>query len=507
MKKIITILMAVCLMVSLLGISALAAPDVQTRPVLVDFDNETTGQYYNQYSVATPTTWFYLQGVVKIMEDSTNKYVRLADNANIPTAGGITFNAFEYDNTVAAGEAQPEKLVISVEAEYEKISGSSASISRSYNHFLIGKADDAKFVNNSTGSTANDNPFGDSNLALRYNLEIDTATSKVDGMNSATQAYGASEFDNMAFLSTLNAGGKIYYTFVLDHTRDAAGKGNFVIYANGAKSAQKTFMNANLDKIEGFSFSAYKDNFVRIDNVRVYTVANEKVAAIGQSVAATDVPYTTEDVTINFSHEIIDAADRYISVKKGDTALTAGVDYTLEHVADTTGAKTNKALKVKFANELAYGTTYSVVASADYFGIDGNALDEETTLASFTTEAAPQINLSAFTLKKGIFAGSTITDLSDALGSTVCVTTTATNTDARGAATGTVFFGVYKNDVLVSLAYVNKNFATAEADDISVNVKLPAATDSDTVAIKAFVCEGITNIAPYGTTIQVSTAD
>ena len=52
MKKIITILMAVCLMVSMLGVSALAettytGPQTHTYPVLIDFNDENASSGAN----------------------------------------------------------------------------------------------------------------------------------------------------------------------------------------------------------------------------------------------------------------------------------------------------------------------------------------------------------------------------------------------------------------------------------------------------------------------------
>lgn len=110
----------------------------------------------------------------------------------------------------------------------------------------------------------------------------------------------------------------------------------------------------------------------------------------------------------------------------------------------------------------------------------------------------PELELSTLALKKGFFGDVDITKLSEAAGSTINVSTNVT-----GASKGTVMFGVYKNDVLVNLAYVNKTFS--DTDTVSVNIKMPSASDTDTIKLKAFVCKSLADLTPFGTTIELST--
>ena len=311
--------------------------------------------------------------------------------------------------------------------------------------------------------------------------------------------------NNQAHLAKISNGDKVNYTFVIDLTRDNYGRVNYYTYIDGISSG-KLDGGYNIEKINAISFSGSKNVDFKVDNVRIYTIDNAKIAATGQSVAETNVPVTTEEVTVNFSHEITAAADDYLVVKKGDQVLEAGEDYRIEHVYETTGAKTAKSLKVKFNEALSYGTTYTIGGSADYYGIDGYALEAETAFATFETEAAPQINLSNAVISKGFFGGSAITSLAEAAGSTANVSVTVTNEEDT-ATIGTVFFGVYKNDVLVSLAFVNKTFAIAEEETVTANLKIPEISGSDEVVVKAFACESLSNLDAYGTVVSLSTAE
>ena len=518
MKKIINILLAVCLMVSLLGVSALAAdeytgPATHSWPVLIDFNDEaaTTGDNGKSYSsdTATPKNFYNLSGVTKAYGSDGEVELRGWGTAGVESYAAIRFKDFVYDASAENG-VQPTKLVISFDARYINIDSDQAykdgeletrfnDMGTSGQHFSFGYKESMSIAGGST--LTDDNGF------FRWSFETDAETSKITAAKyNRYTVLPETELNNQAFRTKIENGDDIKYTFVFDLTRDENGKGNTIVYIDGDKSSALLSYTANVEKLNTFGINANRYKKFAYDNVRIYTVDNEAVAATGASVSGADVPLTTEEVTVNFSHEITEAADKYLVVKKGEDVLIPGDDYTVEHVASEDGIKTAKALKVKFTNALSYGTTYEIGATEDYFGIDGNAIGEAATFASFTTESAPQINLSALAIKKGFFGGIDVTSLADCLGSTVSLTTTATSAETD-AAIGTVFFGVYKNDVLVNLAMVNKTFAPAEADEISVNVMLPAATESDVVEIKAFACEGLGNLDAYGTVQSISTAD
>ena len=78
MKKIINILLAVCLMVSMLGVSALAEtyPLTHTYPTLIDFNDETTGRYDEVDEI--PNNFYHFRKYVEVFayeEDATDKYL------------------------------------------------------------------------------------------------------------------------------------------------------------------------------------------------------------------------------------------------------------------------------------------------------------------------------------------------------------------------------------------------------------------------------------------------
>lgn len=535
MKKIINILLAVCLMVSVLAVSALAegeeavypGPETHTLPAFIDFNDEgiTT---YDGIGADESKHFYYLNSYSYIAakpEDATDKFLWIRGSTAVAGSMAIKFDDFMYDETAVDG-VQPKKLVISFDADYKFAANDNEAYrfnnttmaANIHQHIAFG-ANDSITANKTNFS--NWNGKGRDGLFFNWDYDVDTTNKKVTntlyGYTYSVNSLDATAMNNQAHLAKINNGDTINYTYVMDLTRDENNHGNVIVYIDG-ESSGKLVADCNqgddnedgildpVEKINTFLMTANKKNSFAVDNVRIYTIDNAKIAATGASVSGTDVPLTTEEVTVNFSHEITKAADKYIVVKKGDDVLTAGEDYTIEHVFDTTDARTAKALKVKFADTLSYGTTYSVCGSVDYFGIDGYALGEETEFASFTTEAAPQINLSTLAIKKGFFGDIDVTSLADCLGSTVSLTTTATSAESNSTI-ATVFFGVYKNDVLVNLAMVNKTFAPEEADEITVNIMLPSATASDVVEIKAFACEGLGNLDAYGTVQSISTAD
>lgn len=535
MKKIINILLAVCLMVSVLSVSALAegeetvyaGPMANPIPSLIDFNDEmgsdgTNGyRYYNNQR--EPKHFYYFEGYVAGFQVGENE-VEMENRATAATdaTSAIKFEDFEYDPSV---EKQPEKLVVSVDVKYTDINDDgkdSAEFGRSHKHIAFGnknidtesvssiKVNNVPIVWHGHALTSNgsfNTSTGDDEYFFNWSYNVDVDTDVVtNAVYNNNAVLSETALNNHAYVSKVNNGEWMTLTYVMDLTRDSRGRGNVVVYVDDEKTDTLVSRQTEVDKINFMIISANRSRMFRYDNVKVYTIDNNPIAATGSSLESTEnVPLTTEEVTVNFSHEITAAADKYLVVKAGDRVLTAGEDYTIEHVVDETGVKTAKALKVKFAEDLKYNKTYTIGGSAEYFGLDGYALGEETTFASFTTEAAPEINLSNLAIKKGFFGDINVTSLRECLGSTVSLTTTVTT--GEEAVLGTVFFGVYKNDVLVNLAMVNKTFVSAESDEITVNIMLPTATESDVVEVKAFVCEGLGNLDAYGTVQTVSTAD
>ena len=533
MKKIINLLLAVCLMVSIFSVSALAeettytGPATHSYPTFIDFNEEgiTT---YDGTGADESQNFYHLNSYSYIAadpEDATNRFLWLRGTAAVQGSVAIKFDDFEYDATAPEG-VQPEKLVISFDADYKFAANNNVNYllnatTLGWNQQHIAFGADEEITANRT-NFSNWNTLGRNGLFFNWDYDVDvdnkTVLNPVYGSLYDRKTFESTEMNNLAHIAKINNGDTINYTFVMDLTRDENNKGNVIVYIDGVSSGKlvsdyngvdgddEDTKGDGVEKINTFLFTTNKKNSAAIDNVRIYTIDNAAVTATSASVSGTDVPLTTEEVTVNFSHEITTAADKYLVVKKGEEVLIPGTDYTIEHVVSDTGAKTAKALKVKFADTLSYATTYSVGASADYFGVDGYTIGEETTFTSFTTESAPQINLSALSIKKGFFGNIDVTSLADCLGSTVSITTTATNAEAD-TAIGTVFFGVYKNGVLVNLAMVNKTFAAAETDEITVNIMLPTATASDVIEIKAFACESLGNLDAYGTVQSISTAD
>ena len=513
MKKIINILLAVCLMVSMLGVSALAegeytGPATHTLPVYIDFNDETVGDNYPPYST-DPENFYNLKSHIRVKSydetDTTDKYIHVDSTPNVGGAMGIKIADFTYDEAAAeAGNVQPTKLVVSMEVKYGDTvpkSGISSLTIGGGSHIKIGKITDSDMALNSGYAR-----FDRAVLAWDYN--IDTAGLVTGAYYNTDKTFSETALDNHAYIEQINDRETMYYTFVIDLTRDAYNRTNVYTYINGSSTGKMNSIT-NIETIDAMVLSGWNQIDFNVDNIRIYTIDNAKIAATGSSVDELDVvPVTTNEVIVNFSHEIIDAADKYIVVKKGEQVLEVGEDYTIEHVYSTEEgtAKTAKSLKVKFNEALSYETEYTIGGSADYYGIDGYALEAETEFATFTTEAAPQINLSNLEVSKGFFGGTAVASLNDVIGSTANVKVTVTNAE-DASAVGTVFFGVYKNDVLVSLAFVNKTFATAETEDITANLKIPAVSSGDTLEIKAFVCEGLGNLDAYATPLSLSTAD
>lgn len=537
MKKIINLLLVVCLMASVICVSALAeettytGPQTHTYPTIIDFNDEEAGtgangvRYYDL--PLEPKHFYYFEGYTAahlVSEEPNEVEMETWSTAAVSAANGIKFDDFEYDSSL---EKQAEKLVVSVDVKYTDLDDDDkdwAELGYDHRHIYFGykaldtttvgtiktsSSDSTKIAWFGNGLSANDKLNGtDDEYFFNWSGTVDVDTDQFTGaVYNNGVALDATALNNQAFKTMVNAGEWLTYTYVMDLTRDENGKGNVIVYVDNEKTDALVSREAEVDKINFMMFSINRSRKFRYDNVRIYTIDNDKIAATGQSVATTDVPLTTKEVTVNFSHEITAAADNEIIVKKGSEVLVPVEDYTIEHVVSETGAKTAKAFKVKFTDTLSYGTTYTIGGSEDYFGIDGYALEEETTFASFTTEAAPQINLSDLEIKKGFYGNIDVTSFADVLGSTVNVTTTATNGEASGEAVGTVFFGVYKNGVLVNLAFVGKTFAEGESDEISVSLDLPAADESDVVEIKAFACEGLGNLDAYGTIKSISSAE
>ncbi len=508
MKKIINILLAVCLMVSVLSVSALAEtyPLTHTYPTLIDFNDETTGRYDEVTEI--PNNFYHFRKYVEVFAyegSTTDKYLFINSTSGVNSAAGIKFADFAYDAAAAeAGNDQPKKLVISMDIDYDLTTTSQKTLGGGHattvytRHIMIGEADDT-FVQQGNS------PAPHSSWTAAWDYYTDNAGNVTGTLYSGSRELAASKMNNQAHLAKISRGDKVNYTFVIDLTRDSYGRANYYVYIDGISSG-KLDGGYDVETVNAISFAGSKEVDFKVDNVRIYTIDNAKIDATGQSVDETDVPVTTNAVTVNFSHEITAAADKYLVVKKGDSVLDVGEDYTIEHIYETTGAKTAKSLKVKFNEALSYGTTYTIGGSAYYFGIDGYALDEETEFASFTTELAPQINLSNFVVTKGFFGGTTVENLNDVIGNTANVKVTVANEEGS-AAVGTVFFGVYKNDVLVSLAFVNKTFAVDETEDVTANLKVPAVSDGDTLEIKAFACESLGNLDAYATPLSVSIAD
>ena len=517
MKKIINILLAVCLMVSVLSVSALAEtyPLTHTYPTLIDFNDETTGRYDEVTEI--PNNFYHFRKYVEVSAyegSTTDKYLFINSTSGVNSAAGIKFADFAYDAAAAeAGNVQPKKLVISMDIDYDFTTTSQKTLGGGHattvytRHIMIGEADDT-FVQQGNS------PAPHSSWTAAWDYYTDNAGNVTGTLYSGSRELAASKMNNQAHLAKISRGDKVNYTFVIDLTRDSYGRANYYVYIDGISSG-KLDGGYDVETVNAISFAGSKEVDFKVDNVRIYTIDNAKIAKTnatvksGEDVVSTEAaPVTTDEVTIDFSHEITAAADEYLVVKKGTEVLEAGDDYTIEHVYSTEEgtAKTAKSLKVKFNEALSYGTTYTIGGSADYFGIDGYALEAETEFASFTTEAAPQINLSNFVVTKGFFGGTTVENLNDVIGNTANVKVTVANEEGS-AAVGTVFFGVYKNDVLVSLAFVNKTFAVDETEDVTANLKVPAVSDGDTLEIKAFACESLGNLDAYATPLSVSIAD
>ena len=508
MKKFITLIMAVCMLAGVMSISAFAddvytGPKTHTIPGIVDFEEEEAGKYYYGTN-ATPKTFYNLASFNYVIADEAteNQYLDMRSGSNVACKVAVKFSDFLYDSTAADG-VQPTKLVLSFDARYSLINYTSKNSGNfgTYNHIVIGSATDDLGIQ--SGGVTN------AVATFYYTFSEDN---KIGGIqyNTGGGRHGLVDtaMNNHSYKAAINNGDWVKYTFIIDLTQNDSGKCSITWYINDAKHGPVAYEGTNaIEKINALAICTNKDNEMEVDNIRAYTVAKEEIAVVGQDLPATDVPVSADSVTVNFNHEIVAAADSYITVYKGNEPLIKGIDYTLEPVYGTTGAKSAKALKVKFAEPLNYETTYTVKASADYYGADEIPVGEEMTLAAFTTQAPPQINLSALAIKKGFLAETPVTSLSDVLGSTVTVSATASNGEVSGEAMGIVFFGVYKNGNLISVAYVNKTFDEAETDTISVKLKLPQATASDTVEVKAFACESIFNLTPFATPVQVSTAD
>ena len=104
MKKIINILLAVCLMVSMLGVSALAEtyPLTHTYPTLIDFNDETTGRYDEVDEI--PNNFYHFRKYVEVFEyeeDPTDKYLFINSTSGVNSAAGIKFADFAYDAAAA----------------------------------------------------------------------------------------------------------------------------------------------------------------------------------------------------------------------------------------------------------------------------------------------------------------------------------------------------------------------------------------------------------------------
>ena len=507
MKKIITLIMAVCMMASVMGISALAAdytgPETHQIPGIVDFETEVAKQYYG--ATAQPKTFYNLASFNFVAADGVtgNKFLDMRPGSNVAGKVAVKFSDFVYDETAVDG-IQPEKLVISFDARYSLINYTSKNSGNfgTYDHIVLGTATDDLGIQ--SGGVTN------AIAKFYYTFNEDNEMNSINyHLGSSWHGLAATAMNNHSYKSALTNGEWVKYTFVIDLTRDSNGACSITWYINDAKYGPVPYEGSTpIAKLNALSIATGKDNEMEVDNIRAYTIPKEKIAVVGQDLPETDAPITADGVVIDFNHEINDGAEGYISVYKNEAELIKGVDYTIEPIEGTTGAKTVKSMKIKFTEEpLSYLSTYTVKASAEYYGADEIPVGEEMTLASFTTQAPPQILLSDLSIKKGFLAETPVTSLSDVLGSTVTVQATVTNGEVSGEATGLVFFGVYKNGSLVSVAYVNKTFDQAETETISVKLKMPQATSSDTVEVKAFACESIFNISPFATPIQVSTAD
>ena len=156
MKKIINILLAVCLMVSMLGVSALAEevattyPLTHTYPTLIDFNDETTGRYDAVDEI--PNNFYHFRKYVEVFayeENEADKYLLVNSTRDVNSSAGIKFADFTYDEAAAeAGNVQPKKLVISMDIDYDLTTTAQSTLGSGHNstvytrHIMIGKADD-----------------------------------------------------------------------------------------------------------------------------------------------------------------------------------------------------------------------------------------------------------------------------------------------------------------------------------------------------------------------------
>ena len=384
MKKIISFILTISIFMSLMTIVALAendGPAVHTLPALVDFETEEEGLYYVKEKV--PKTFYNIASFNRIKQDEItgNKYLAMTPTPAVSSKNVIMFEDFKYDPTAPDG-VQPTKLVITFDAEYEKITNSAANImSTDYIHFGVANTTAIDYGVSATHEKV---------FNLYYSGIGENSIGTIGYMSGGSgHGFVASALNNHAYKDLIKNGSKIKYTFVLDLTRNAKGNPSMKFYINDIASPTLTYDGkTEVNSVNSVIFGASKNCIVNIDNVNIFEVPNGKIAFAGTNVSGNNVSLATREILFNFSSGITSAADKYISVFKGETELTQGTDYTIEpYFKDN--EKTPKAFKVVFPKTLDAATTYTVKADKEYFGADGSPIGEETTLTTFTTQVDP----------------------------------------------------------------------------------------------------------------------
>lgn len=227
---------------------------------------------------------------------------------------------------------------------------------------------------------------------------------------------------------------------------------------------------------------------VQLDNIHVYTVPKFKLVSTSIADGERGVFYDTKAVSAEFTNDIKNTDA--LNVKLNGSAIDKSL-YTVE----VTGNK----VTVSFNDNLKYDANYTF----DFNGII-DALDQavENASISFTTEAAPDVQLGKIKLTSGIGnTYSAVTEFSSKNGlQGVAMELTNTADENKNAS---VIFAVYEGEgkTLRNVIYTQTVIPAGETKEISAGLQLSDANKGGIV--KAFVWEDMMSMNPWLRNTQI----
>ena len=237
---------------------------------------------------------------------------------------------------------------------------------------------------------------------------------------------------------------------------------------------------------DSFSIEIDKNQALTVDDICVYSAKTQNYAFEAMGFDCTDNRNVKVDSVVSAQLSSFPAGNfrNYVEIKKNDTVIDSS-EYALGSKMVVDNGVPHVSLDVKFVNDMAYNTNYTITLKQGMTDILGSSLADDV-IYTYKTEQKPQLTLVSFTGTTGYFGtGSNIEAGSDFSGKYTVFTANIQNNMVNDTEAYVVIALYNSNDEIIDCGFVKSGFLSGTSKTFSHGFYVPQNTTVKCFAVSS----------------------